>query len=140
MDDARRRIAETEAIDAMRKVHGPFIEERCDVNVAAGKVQTLAGRYVEVAGHFVQCQRAVQAARIKRPIRLVCALGQIVGSLLVAFVENVLENETLRNTATTITTKIMNRCYDVAECVRMCSNRGKQTTIERSHLTASTHA
>lgn len=59
MDDAGRRITETKSIDAMRKVHRAFIKERCDMNVAARKVQTLAGRDVKIAGHFVQCQRAM---------------------------------------------------------------------------------
>lgn len=55
MHDAGSCVAKTEAIDAMREIQRSIVEERVDVDVAAGKVNALAASDVEIAGHFIQC-------------------------------------------------------------------------------------
>lgn len=100
MHHAGRVIAKAEAIDAMREIQRHLAEQRCDVDVAATEVNALAAGDVKITRHLVQCEGAVDAARIERPIWFVGALWQIVCDSLVSFVHNFFENNVLRTTET----------------------------------------
>lgn len=91
MHNACRMITKTQSIDAMRKIQRHLIKQRCNVYVSASKMDTFAASDVKIARHFVQRERAVNAARIERPIRFVCAFWQIVGDPLVAFIHDFFE-------------------------------------------------
>lgn len=66
MDDAGTEVAEGEAVDAVSEVVVHVGHEGGDVDVSLRQRQRLAGRDVEVTGHLVQYQRAVDPARVRR--------------------------------------------------------------------------
>lgn len=97
MHNSRRLVAETEPVDAVREIQWHRIEHWADVDVAAGEMNAFAAGDVEVAIDLVQSERAMHTARVERFVGLNCALGQIVSGALAAFVNDILENDILRN-------------------------------------------
>lgn len=66
MNNASGVISETQSIDAMGKIKCIVVaEHRCDVYVAATKVDALPTGYMEIAGHFIQHQRSMHSACIE---------------------------------------------------------------------------
>lgn len=95
MHNADSVITEAQSIYAMCKIEWDFSEKRCDVNVAATKVNALPAGDVEISRHFVERQRTVYAACVEVPIWFICAFWQIVSNSLIPFIYNLFENNVL---------------------------------------------
>lgn len=74
MHDSRCMITKTQTINAMCEIQWDLAKQRCDVYVAATKVNTFAAGDVEIARHFIQCQWAVYATGVERFLWFICAL------------------------------------------------------------------
>lgn len=96
MNNASGVISETQPIDAMGKIKCIVIaEHRCDVYMAATKVNALATGYVEIAGYFIQHQRSMHTACIECMAWFIWTFWKIVSYATISFIQNFFVDQVL---------------------------------------------